>query len=190
MKQLALIAMVAVMSGSVHAQADGVQWPVLKPGEVKIVEDLAQVPAITREAAGNTSADDLSHKVTFTFFKAPQGRDFVVIDPCCGPKGNGASLFEFSESMVKAVALAVGDPRAGFHAQAHADSIRVDAGAAALRARIAFPDCEDGVWGYYYHFDEADRPVLLSVIDTSCAHLGVRELYHAMNIDLGHWWQR
>jgi hypothetical protein len=66
----------------------------------------------------------------------------------------------------------------------------VDAGAVGLRAHVETPSCEDGDWRYYYTFDNADRVVLRSVIDTSCLHLGVRELYHSRDVDVGKWWQK
>ena len=189
MKSLMLVAVFALLSAPTHAQADQGSWPTLNAGEVKTVEDGSQVPTLAREAAGFSADAVNSHKVSFTFFTAPHGRELLIINPCCGADGSGTSLFEYSEAVVKPVALSVGDPREGFIAQAHAEMIHVEPGAKTLRARITFGDCEDGVWSYYYRFDEADRPVLLSVIDTSCGHLGVRELYRAKNSDLGHWWQ-
>ncbi|MEP6826785.1 MAG: hypothetical protein ABJA10_01785 [Aestuariivirga sp.] len=190
MKGLMLVAVFAAMGVTTNVLADDEVWPKLNAGEVKTVDDVSQVPPLAREAAGLSADAVISHKISFTFFKAPHGRELLIIDPCCGASGNGTSLFEYSEAVVKPVALSVGDPREGFIAQAYAEIIHVEPGAKTLRARIAFGDCEDGVWSYYYRFDEADRPVLLSVIDTSCGHLGVRELYRAKNSDLGHWWQK
>ena len=91
---------------------------------------------------------------------------------------------------MKSVSLVMGDPRQGFKLQEQASHIVVKKAADAFVARVDLPTCEDGSWSYYYRFDETDKPTLLSVIDTSCLHLGVREFYHAKNVDLGHWWMK
>ena len=190
MRGLALIAALAVMGHGATAVADDEAWIKLQPGEVKVIEDAGKVPPLARAAAGYAPDEIISRVISFTFFKAPHGRELVVVNPCCGEKGNGASLFEYTQGVTKSVELSLGDPREGFIAQAHADMIHVEPAAKALSARIGLADCEDGVWSYYYQFDDADRPVLLSVIDTSCEHLGVRELYRAKNSVLGHWWMK
>ena len=188
MKGLIFVAGLTVMIAATNVLAEEELWPKLSAGELKTIEDANQVSSMVHAAAGYAAGATIPRQISFTFFKAPHGRDLLIIDPCCGANGNGASLFEYSDGEVKPVGLSMGDPRAGFVAQNHANVIRVELEAKVLTARIAFADCETGVWSYYYRFDEADRPVLLSAIDTNCEHLGVRELYHAKNIDLGHWW--
>jgi hypothetical protein len=179
----------AFLAVATPAQAEEDVWPNLKRGEIRVIEDFQKVSVLVRGAAGFSDSAP-QHKTNFTFFKAPHGHDFLIVDPCCGENGKNASLFEFANAEVKNFELVMGDPRVGFKVQAQADAINVDAGAVSLRARIAFPNCEDGMWTYYYRFDENDKPTLLSVIDTSCAHLGVREFYHAKNVDVGHWWMK
>ncbi len=179
----ALIALLMMfMAGSAMA-AENI-WPKLSVGEVRVVNDIEKVPALVFGVAG------AQHKTQFTFFKAPKGHDFVIVDPCCGEAGRASSLFERDGEVLKSVGLVMGDPRLGFSMQNQAAHIGVDDGAVALRARIDLGDCEAGMWTYYYQFDSADRLTLLSVIDTSCTHLGVRELFHARDVDLGHWWMK
>ena len=180
---LALIVMAAFI---LPACAEENAWPSLAVGEIKKIDDATKISAQVLGAAGFASPP--KHHIEFTFFKALHGQDYLIIDPCCGEHGNDASLFQRSDAALKSVDLVMGDPRQGFTLQEQASHLTVKAGAKALLARVDWPTCEDGSWTYYYQFNEADRPVLLSVIDTSCLHLGVREFYHAKNVDLGHWW--
>jgi hypothetical protein len=176
-------------SSAIPAVADEVLWPELAPGGVKTIDDSSKVSSLALAAAG-IGATPVRRDIQFTFFKAPHGHDFVIIKPCCDDTRSNATLFQLDKGVVKPVELIVGDPRSGFAAQAQADSIKVDDGALALRARVAFATCEIGVWGYYYRFDDSDQLRLLSVIDTGCSHLGVREFYHAKDVDVGHWWMQ
>jgi hypothetical protein len=188
-KWLFAIVLSVMASSAILASAAENAWPQLAPGESKVIEDINMIPAKVLAAAG-LDVSAARRGVNFTFFKAPHGRDFVIIAPCCGDGGQGTALFQLADGTLKPVELVLGDPRLGFTAQGHASGISVDAGVVALRARIEFNDCENGVWGYYYRFGEGDRLTLLSVIDTSCEHLGVRELYHVRDVDVGHWWQK
>ncbi len=189
MRACLAIVLSTMVGCAIPALANDVPWPQLAPGEIETVDDTGNVPSTALAAAGLASAQ-ARRDVHFTFFKAAHGHEFVIIAPCCGENGSGTSLFERDGGAVKTIALVMGNPLFGLSAQDQATSIKIDAGAVALRARIAWPECEQGVWGYYYRFNEADSPVLLSVIDTGCAHLGVRELYHALSIDVGHWWMQ
>ena len=186
MRLNAAILFFALTGNIVSAQGQENLWPKLDLGEVKTIDDPSKIPVLGLKAAGIAATPQ--QPIRFTFFKAPHGHDFVIINPCCGKTGEAESLFERDGSDLRAIGLTMGDPRAGFTLQEQADDIRIDAGALALRARVNFANCEDGVWTYYYRFDEADKLILVSVIDTSCGHLGVRELYHAKNVDVGHWW--
>lgn len=187
MTKLALI-VALLLTTSAPAMADEVPWPKLEPGDVKVLAGDA-VPALVREAAGFAAPAELPKDVKITAFMAAHRGEYLIVSPCCGKQGGGASFFAYVDGKLRSEALTVGDPRKGFTTQPFADSITVDPGAKALRARIEFSDCEAGVWGYYYQFDEIDRPQLVSAIDTSCAHLGVRELWHN-KAGVGHWWQR
>ena len=188
MKLRAAILLIAMAGLILPAKAQENVWPSLAPGEVKTVDDISKISDLVLQAAGLTAAPQ--RKIQFTFFKAPHGHNFLIINPCCGESGKGSSLFEWRDGAVKVIGLVMGDPRLGFTAQGQADDIKIAANAASLRAGVYRAECEDGIWTYYYHFDEADRLTLLSVIDTSCAHLGVRELYHARDVDVGHWWMK
>ena len=188
MKLFSTLAIFAAVAGVTHAQADEELWPKLGVGEIKFIDGVSKVYELAAEAAGFGAGVPARGDIKFTFFKAPHGHDFLIISPCCGENGNGARLFQFSNAVVQPVDLVMGDPRVGFTAQGQAGNISVDDGAVALRARISFSECEQGVWSYYYRFDAEDRLTLLSVIDTSCEHLGVRELYHIKDVDIGHWW--
>ena len=170
------------------AQADDIMWPALAPGEIKVINEIGFVPNKLRIGAG--LAAEQPSNVEFTFFKAPKGRDYVVVTPCCGVSGTHAALFEFVGGNVQPVGLAVGDPRLGFTAQVLPDEITVDPDAKSIRAHVGTPTCEDGEWRYFYSFDASDRLYLRSAIDTSCEHLGIRELYHASQVDVGKWWNR
>ncbi len=172
----------------VPACAEDGAWPIIAVGEIKKIDDAAKISAHILSAAGLTSSPN--HPIEFTFFKAPHGQDYLIIDPCCGEHGNSASLFQRTNIGMKSESLVMGDPRQGFKLQEQASHITVKKSADAFVARVDLPTCEDGSWSYYYRFDENDRPTLLSVIDTSCLHLGVREFYHAKNVDLGHWWMK
>ena len=188
MKKLALIATTLIMM-STAALADGTPWPNLKPGEVKVLDKGEPVPDIVRQASGFAAPADMPKGVKITLFKAAHGSEYVIISPCCGPQGAGASFFAHVGDILRPEALALGNPLKGFTTQPFADAISVYEGAKALRAQIDHEDCEEGTWGYYYQFDEIDQPQLASVIDTGCAHLGIRELYHSA-AKLGHWWQQ
>ena len=170
------------------AYADDTLWPALKPGEVKVSNSLQMAPGKLRAAAGLPAL--ANSEITFTYFQAPKGRDYVVVSPCCGLGGTAAALFEFLEGEVRQVGLAVGDPRLGFTTQIQPDEITVEPDATSIQAHVSTPTCEDGEWRYYYSFDAADRLYMRSVIDTSCEHLGIRELYHAPQVDVGKWWYR
>ncbi len=170
------------------AQADDIMWPVLAPGEIKVTKAIERVPNKLRVAAGLIAEQPLN--VEFTFFMAPKGRNYVIVTPCCGVSDAHAALFEFIGGNVQSVGLAVGDPRLGFTTQVLPDEITVDPDAKSVRAHVGMPSCEDGEWRYFYSFDAADRLYLRSVIDTSCEHLGVRELYHASQVNVGKWWNR
>ena len=187
MKTLALTA-AALIAISSAAWGDEVLWPTLNPGDVKVLSGDA-VPAFVREAAGYAAPAELPKDVRITAFMGPHRGEYLIISPCCGPQGGGAKLFAHIGDGLRDESIVVGDPRRGFTTQPFADAITVDPGAKAVRARIVNSDCEVGTWGYYYQFDEIDRLALASAIDTSCAHLGVRELYHS-NAKLGHWWQK
>ena len=168
--------------------ADDIAWPLLQMGEIKVSNSMEAVPRKLRVAAEIPL--DSGSKIEFTYFKAPKGRDYVVVTPCCGVNASHAALFEFVDGNVRQVGLAVGDPRLGFTTQVLTDDITVDADAKSIRAHVGTPTCEDGEWRYFYSFDEADRVTLRSVIDTSCEHLGIRELYHSRQVDVGKWWNR
>ena len=172
----------------VPACAEENVWPNIAAGEIKKIDDAAKISADILNAAGLTSSPN--HPIEFTFFKAPHGQDYLIIDPCCGEHGNSASLFQRTDVAMKPTPLVMGDPRQGFKLQEQASHISVKKSADAFVARVDLPTCEDGSWSYYYRFDEKDQPTLLSVIDTSCLHLGVREFFHAKNVDLGHWWMK
>ncbi len=170
------------------AQADDIIWPAIAPGEIKVTKTIELVPSKLRVAAGLIT--EQTSNVEFTFFKAPKGRDYVVVTPCCGVSDAHAALFEFVGGNVQPVGLAVGDPRLGFTTQVLPDEITVDPDAKSIRAHVGTSTCEDGEWRYFYSFDAADRLYLRSAIDTSCEHLGIRELYHAKQVDVGKWWNR
>ena len=172
----------------VPAFAEDVSWPDISVGEVKKIDDASKISTSILGTAGLNQSPN--HPIEFTFFKAPHGQDYLIIDPCCGEQGNSASLFQRTQAGVKPVALMMGDPRTGFKLQEQASHISLRKSVDAFVARVDFPTCEEGTWSYYYHFDETDNPTLISVIDSSCLHLGVREFYHAKNVDLGHWWMK
>ena len=175
-------------SSTNFVQADEITWPALMPGEIKVLNGLELVPTKLRAAAGFLTEKIPS--VAFTYFKAPKGRDYVVVAPCCGKDATHAALFEFVGGEVRQVGLPVGDPRLGFTTQVLPDEITVDPDAKSIRAHVGTPTCEDGEWRYFYSFDAADRLYMRSAIDTSCEHLGIRELYHARQVDVGKWWNR
>jgi hypothetical protein len=166
------------------AFADEKAWPKLLDGDVRVLEDIQKIPPLVLSVAGD------QQKRQFTFFRTPHGNDFVIINPCCGAAGKGSTLFQYEAGALKPVALVMGDPRLGFTAQGQAGDIKIAPDATSIRAFVYHANCEDGIWTYYYRFDEGDKLTLLSVIDTSCTHLGVREFYRAKNIDLGHWWMK
>ena len=170
------------------AQAEEITWPELKSGEIRILNGPAAMPA--RLLAAAALVDEKSQAVSSTYFKAPMGRDYVVVSPCCGVGASHAALFEFVGGEVRQVGLPVGDPRLGFTTQVLPDEITVDPDAKSIRAHVGTPTCEDGEWRYFYSFDAADRLYMRSAIDTSCEHLGIRELYHARQVDVGKWWNR
>ena len=187
MRALAATALLTAAIFATPARADDNMWPQLAPGEVRVVDDVSKISGPLLAAVG-LSVQSAKRDIKFTFFTAPHGHHFVIVTPCCGETGNGAALFELNNAVIKQVDLVMGNPLLGFTSEGLADDIKVDDGAIALRSHVGFPDCEDGVWGYYYRFNDGDRPTLLSVIDTSCAHLGIRELYHAKSVDVGNWW--
>jgi hypothetical protein len=166
--------------------ADEIAWPKMASGEKIILTELAQVPTQLRDAARLSMVSGTA--VEFTFFKAPKGRDYVIVTPCCGSDQNHAALFEFSDGVVQPVGLPVGDPRLGFTTQISPDEITLGPDAQSIRTHVSKLTCEEGDWRYYYSFDEADRLYLRSAIDTSCEHLGTRELYRAHKVDVGKWW--
>ncbi len=182
------LTLVALVNAALVAQAGDIAWPILKPGEIRVLTDMALVPTQLRLAA-RLNAAKISN-ISLTYFKAPKGRDYVVVWPCCGFGASRAALFEFAGGTAQQVGLAVGDPRLGFTTQVLPDEISVDADAKSIRAHVSTPTCEDGDWRYFYSFDAADRVYLRSVIDTSCEHLGIRELYHETQVDVGKWWNK
>ena len=186
--RLLALTMITFIDTANSSQAEDIAWPKLNQGEIRVSTDMALVPTQLRAVAGIT-AEKISN-VSFTYFKAPKGRDYVVVTPCCGVGASHAALFEFVGGEVRQVGLTVGDPRLGFTTQVLPDEITVDADAKSIRAHVGTPTCEDGEWRYFYSFDAADRLYLRSVIDTSCEHLGIRELYHAKQVDVGKWWNR
>ena len=187
MRALAATALLTAAIFATPARADDNMWPQLVPGEVRVIDDVSKLSGPVLAAVG-FSAQPEKRDIKFTFFTAPHGHHFMIASPCCGETGKGAALFEMNNAVIKPVDLVMGDPRLGFTSQGLADDIQVDDGAVAVRSRVGFSDCEDGDWGYYYRFDDGDRLTLMSVIDTGCTHIGVRELYHAKNIDVGKWW--
>ena len=166
--------------------ADEMAWPKMASGEKIILTELAQVTAQLRDAVRLNMVSGTA--VEFTFFKAPKGRDYVIVTPCCGSDRDHTALFEFSDGVVRPVGLPVGDPRLGFTTQIPLDEITLAPDAKSIRTHVNTPTCEDGDWRYYYSFDEADRLYLRSAIDTSCEHLGIRELYRARKFEIGQWW--
>ena len=168
------------------AYAEEMAWPKMASGEKIVLTELAQVPTQLRDAARLNMVSGTA--VEFTFFKAPKGHDYVIVTPCCGSDQDHAALFEFSDGVVRPVGLSVGDPRLGFTTQIPLDEITLAPDIKSIRTHVNTPTCEDGDWRYYYSFDEADRLYLRSAIDTSCEHLGIRELYRAHKVDVGKWW--
>jgi len=185
MKTFAVAAVLVSMSSGVWA--DEVYWPTLNPGDVKVLSGDA-VPGFVRDAAGYPAPAELPKDVKITAFMGPHRGEFAIISPCCGSNGGGAKIFSLIGDHLRDESITVGDPRNGFTTQPYADSITVDPDAKAVRAKIVNSDCDKGTWGYYYQFDEIGRLQLTSVIDTGCAHLGVREFYHTASRP-SHWWQ-
>ena len=146
-----VIAMIAVVGLAHGAQAEDLTWPDLKPGETKVFSDWTLAPAKLREAAGFTVENRSA--VEFTYFKAPKGRDYVIVTPCCGSDQDHAALFEFSDGVVQPVGLPVGDPRLGFTTQIPLDEITLAPDAKSIRTHVSTPTCEDGDWRYYYSFE-------------------------------------
>lgn len=186
--RLSALTLIVIFGMVNFAQADDDHWPALVPGEIIVLKALELAPDKLRVAAGLIGEKIPS--VEFTFFKAPKSRDYVVVSPCCGVSGVHAALFEFVDGEVRQVGLAVGDPRLGFTTQVLPDEITVDPDAKSIRAHVGTPTCEDGEWRYFYSFDAADHLYMRSAIDTSCEHLGIRELYHARQVDVGKWWNK
>ena len=188
MRHLAALALLILIYPVGFAWADDIAWPALQSGEIKVFHSWQLASAKLRIAAEFPTVGNPD--MEFTYFKAPKGRDYVVVTPCCGESANHAALFEYVDGNVRQVGLPVGDPRLGFTTQVLPNEITVDADAKSIRAHVKTPSCEDGEWRYFYTFDAADRLTLRSVIDTSCEHLGIRELYHSPQVDVGKWWNK
>ena len=186
MKLVPALTVVAVLVMAATARAEGLDWPNIAVGERLVLTSRSQIPFKLHGAAGLST--EATTPIELTFFKAPKGRDYVIVSPCCGADENHAALFDLASGMVRQVGLAVGDPRLGFTTQVAPTDIRLGEDLKSIRAHVATTSCEDGDWRYFYNFDEADRLYLRSAIDTSCEHLGVRELYHARNAEVGKWW--